>query len=163
MIKTLATVALLVTSLAAQIPGGPRPGGPRPGRPGGGTPATSATFTNFGTPCGADLNGTVSATLQIGLDITNAAPNAFGFVAMGQPATTPHPLPVGLCNALLDHRILFGGMFVRTDANGAASIAMRHTPPAGLNISFQAIVITFDATTQTRTMDASNGTTLVTQ
>ncbi len=160
-LQTIATLLVLTTSLAAQMPGGPRPGGPRPGGPR--PSATSATFTNFGTPCGADLNGTVSPTIQIGLDITNAAANAFAFVAMGQPATTPHPLPVGLCSSLLDHRMFFGGMFLRTDASGAASHAFRNTPPAGLNISFQAIVITFDRVAQARTVDASNGTTLVTQ
>src|SRR5262249_25636683 len=36
------------------------------------SPATSATFTNFGPSCGADLNGHVSATIHVGFAVTNA-------------------------------------------------------------------------------------------
>ena len=144
--STLAVAVLLASSLVAQR-----------------TPATSATFTNFGTACGADLNGTVSPTIQISLGVSNAAANAFGFLAMGQPATNPHPLPIGTCSALLDHRIFLGARFFMTDANGAATLNFRGVPPAGLNISFQALVISLDRANRTITVDATNGTTLVTQ
>src|SRR5262245_33743357 len=144
--SSLAVALLFATSLVAQR-----------------TPATSATFTNFGTPCGADLNGSVSSTIQISLGVSNAAASAFGFLGIGQPATNPHPLPVGTCSVLLDNRIFLGGRFFMTDASGAATLNFRGTPPAGLNISFQAVVISIDRTNRTFTVDATNGTTLVTQ
>lgn len=128
-------------------------------------PATSAVFTNFGTPCGADLNGTVGTNLEIGLAVTNAPASTFGFIAIGDQATTPHPLPVGNCSLLIDarHHRLHSRMF-RTDANGAASIQItRRTPPAGLTVSFQAVVVSHDRVNRTRSMAASNGTELVTQ
>ena len=127
------------------------------------TPATSATFTNFGSPCGADLNGSVSPTVQISLGVSNATANSFGFLGIGQPATNPHPLPVGTCSVLLDNRIFLGGRFFMTDATGAATLGFRGTPPAGLNISFQALVISLDRTNRTFSVAATNGTTLVTQ
>lgn len=128
-----------------------------------GTLPTSCTFTSFGAPCGADLNGTVGSTgLDLSLDITNAPANAFGWFVAGDQATTPTPLPMGSCNLLVDGRRFFHFLLFRTDATGAASIPMR-TPRAAMTISFQAIVMSLDPTTQTRTAAASNGTELVCQ
>lgn len=126
-------------------------------------PATSATFSNFGSACGADLNGVVSSTLRIGFTITNAAADSFGAIVVGQPAATPIPLPIGACDLLLDPARRLDTMTFVTNANGSARIAFDRVPPAGLNISFQAIVITPDRATRTRTLASSNGTTLVTQ
>jgi hypothetical protein len=126
-------------------------------------PATSATFTNFGASCGADLNGHVSTTIHIGFAVTNAAPASFGVIVAGQPAATPVPLPIGTCDLLLDHRRILGALSFVTDAAGAARVVLPNVPPAGLDISFQAILITPDRATRTRTLSSSNGTELVTQ
>jgi hypothetical protein len=126
-------------------------------------PATSATFTNFGPACGADLNGHVSATVHVGFAVTNAAPGSFGVIVAGQQAAAPIPLPIGSCNLLIDHRRLIGTLVFVTDAAGAARVALPRVPPAGIDVSFQAIVITPDRTTNTRSLASSNGTELVTQ
>lgn len=130
----------------------------------GGTPATSAVFTNFGAPCGADLSGTVGANLAIGFDVTNAAADAFGMVFAGAQAATPWPLPFSTCTLLVEpQHLMFGRMFV-TDANGAATISLTNgPPPANLTVSFQVVVMNHDPVTHARTLDASNGTELVTQ
>jgi hypothetical protein len=129
----------------------------------GPSPATSATFTNFGSSCGADLNGHVSTTIHIGFAVTNAAPASFGVIVAGQQAAAPIPLPIGACDLLIDHRRLIGTLVFITDAAGAARVALQRVPPAGLDISFQAILITPDRATRTRTLSSSNGTELVTQ
>ena len=147
--RSVVLVSLLLASLAAAQTGP--------------SPATSATFTNFGPSCGADLNGHVSTTIHIGFAVTNAAPASFGVIVAGQPAATPVPLPVGTCDLLLDQRRFLGALSFVTDAAGAARVALPRVPPAGLNVSFQAILITPDRTTHTRTLSSSNGTTLVTQ
>ena len=127
------------------------------------SPATSATFTNFGPACGADLNGHVSATIPVGFAVTNAAPASFGVIVAGQQAAAPIPLPIGTCDLLIDHRRLIGTMVFITDAAGAARVLLPRVPPAGLDVSFQAIVITPDRANNTRTLASSNGTELVTQ
>ncbi|MGE3172080.1 MAG: hypothetical protein AB7O97_05590 [Planctomycetota bacterium] len=127
-----------------------------------GTLPTSCTFTNFGTPCGADLNGTVGSGLDLTLDISNAPADTFGFFLAGDQATTPVQLPVGTCNLLVDGRRWFHHRLIRTDATGAVSVAIP-TPRMAVTIAFQAILVSRDPVTQTMTADASNGTELVCQ
>jgi hypothetical protein len=127
-----------------------------------GTLPTSCTFTNFGAPCGADLNGTVGTGLDLTLDITNAPANAMGFFVAGDQAATPVPLPGGTCNLLVDGRRWFHHQLIRTDATGAASVGIP-TPRLAVTIAFQALLFTPGSTPQTRNVVASNGTELVCQ
>lgn len=129
-----------------------------------GTLPTSCTFTNFGTACGADLNGSVSPNLDLTLDVSNAAPDAYGFMLLGDQLATPMPAPIGNCNILVDRRGWGRGSFrmFRTDSNGDATVNVP-TPNMALTVSFQALVLTRDPATRTRSLDASNGTELACQ
>lgn len=128
-----------------------------------GTLPMSCVFTNFGRSCGADLNGSVGASLGLTLDVTNATPDVFGILAFGDMAAMPTPFPSGNCSLLVDrNRTSFGWSFFRTDANGDATINLR-APSMAMTVSMQAVLIDRDLATRTRILTASNGTELVCQ
>jgi len=119
-------------------------------------------FTNFGRACGADLDGAAGPNQDLVFRVSNAAPNRMGFLAMGDRAMTPTPLPIGSCALLIDPTPRMTWSLFQTDGSGQAAVRMR-APAAAVTRSFQALVWDFDRATQTRTIDASNGTEVVCQ
>ncbi|MCB9882610.1 MAG: hypothetical protein H6834_12540 [Planctomycetes bacterium] len=123
----------------------------------------SCAFTAFGTPCGAQLDGTISANPMGGaraeLLVSQATPGALGLVVFGDQMR-PVALPFSRCDLLID--VSMGGALTAfvVDRNGEASMgAPLPRMAGGVDISFQAITLGF--LNNQPQIAATNGTNLV--
>lgn len=126
-------------------------------------PATgglTCTWTSFGPSCvgtlqGSDVPGATG--IRLTLAVGGATPSTVGVLVLGTAATTPTPLPGGVCDLLIDRggRPIFTTGF-HTDAQGAATILFQ-IPARALSIDMQAL--TFDRANQS--IGSTNGLGLV--
>ena len=104
------------------------------------TTAQTYTVTNFGTPCGATLQGQVMTTpagSAIHLGVTGAHPGALAFLVIGHPQAAPVPLPGSPCFLLVDPRLV---LHTVTTATGSARFGFRIPPVLPITIDFQAVI-----------------------
>lgn len=116
----------------------------------------TCTFTNFGTPCGADLAGSqITARLPaVQMDVTNAAPASVAILAIGsQRIPTPIRLPGSSCTLIVNPRIT---LLAPVDARGHASFALR-LPGVATPFSLQFQAVTVALSRNGRTAESSNG------
>ncbi|MFO1053417.1 MAG: hypothetical protein U1F36_14490 [Planctomycetota bacterium] len=116
--------------------------------------AQTATFTNFGRPCGGDLNGSQVRGPAVQMDVTNAAPGSYAILCVGQQQR-PVALPGSNCYLVVNPRITLN---TQVDRAGNASFLLR-LPNMPINVDMQ--VVTVALSRNGRTAESTNGVNLV--
>lgn len=123
------------------------------------TAQVTCTFTNFGRPCGGELNGSQLTRLPaVQMDVTNAAPASLAILVLGaQQLPRPIQLPGSNCTLLVNPRVT---LIAPVSARGTASFQLRLPNVAPrLAIEFQAV--TLGLSRNGRIAESTNGVTMV--
>jgi hypothetical protein len=112
-------------------------------------------FSSFARPCGGDLAGqqvrsTSGSTVRF--DVTNAAPNSYAVLVVGQEMLRGLQLPGSTCLLLVQPRAT---AILQVDASGAAAFRFGLPPISPLDLDFQAVTVALNR--NGRTAESTNG------
>jgi hypothetical protein len=117
--------------------------------------AQTCVFASFIRPCGADLAGQQvrsPAGSAVRFDVTNAAPNCFAVMVVGQEMARGIQLPGSNCLLVVQPRAT---LVQQVDAAGATSFRFHLPPISPIDLDFQ--VVTVALSRNGRTAESTNG------